>query len=205
MDANCFFFNDVVDARIPSGIGYFDVGQALTGDECDTIFSYAKNFETPLISGENPVPNETYYNAKIGTVYLHDDTIWVYEKLTSIAREHNNNIWQLDVLGTYEAIDVIEYSAPTGGMGWHIDLSTGGNNTANRKVNILIQLSDPEEYEGGELQAFIPHGVEMPIVTFPNAKGNMIVFPPWVPHRVLPVTKGVRRSLVTYLHGPSLR
>ena len=47
MDANCFFFSDVVDARVPSGIGYFDVGQALTGDECDTIFSYAKDFETP--------------------------------------------------------------------------------------------------------------------------------------------------------------
>ena len=110
------------------------------------------------------------------------------------------------MLGTYECIDVIEYSSPHGGMGWHIDLSTGGGSTANRKLNILLQLSDPDEYEGGELQLFVPHqNKELPIVTLPKEKGNMVVFPPWVPHRVCPVTKGTRRSLVTYLHGPPLK
>ena len=206
MDINCFFFNDVVDATVPSGVGYYDVGKILTSSECDDIFSSAIDFEIPLISGEHPVPNETYTNARIGSLYINDDSLWAYERITSVAREHNNNIWQLDVLGTYECMDIIEYSSPHGGMGWHIDLSTGGNRTANRKVNILLQLSEPDEYEGGELQLFVPHeNKDEPIVTLPKEKGNMVVFPPWIPHRVCPVTSGKRRSMVTYLHGPPLR
>ena len=206
MDSNCFFFNDVVHSVNKAGVGYHDCGQVLSPEQCEEIYHLAVEWEPPMISGDNPVPNESYRDAKIGLMYLTDKSFPYYDLLTGIARDWNDVYWQMDVTGVFECIDVIEYGPHNGGMQWHIDLSTGGHSTANRKVNILAQLSDPSDYEGGELQLFSPHeNKDVPIVIAPKEQGNVMIFPPWVPHRVTEITKGKRRSLVTYLHGPAIR
>lgn len=207
MESNCYFFNDVVHSVNLAGVGYHFCGQVLSSEQCDEIYNdLTTNWETPMMSDDNPVPNTTYTNAKMGYVFLNERSAPYYELLTDVGRHWNSQYWQMDVTGVFECFDVIEYDAPHGGMHWHIDLSTGGQSTANRKVNILAQLSDPDEYEGGELQLFVPHErKELPFVNAPKEKGSVIVFPPWVPHRVTPVTSGKRKSMVTYLHGPAIR
>jgi PKHD-type hydroxylase len=206
MESNCYFFEDVVHSENAAGVGFQLCGEVLSPDECDHIFDLAKEWSVPLLSGDNPIPNETYTDARMGYVYLEDESVKYYEKLTSVGRHWNDQYWKMDVTGVFECFDVIEYSAPHGGMHWHIDLSTGGASTANRKVNILTQLSDPNDYEGGDLQLFVPHDkLEIPIMNCPREKGSVVVFPPWIPHRVTPVTKGTRKSMVTYLHGPAIR
>jgi PKHD-type hydroxylase len=73
-----------------------------------------------------------------------------------------------------------------------------------RKLSISVQLSDCSEYEGGELE-FQPRDVQDPnhtiACTEAQTKGSIIIFPSYVWHRVKPVTKGTRYSLVIWNLG----
>ena len=78
-----------------------------------------------------------------------------------------------------------------------------------RKLSMTCQLTDGSEYEGGELQFdyrdYEPHlrDKSKNIVTAKEIlpKGSIVVFPSFVWHRVKPVTKGVRYSLVMWNLG----
>ena len=64
------------------------------------------------------------------------------------------------------------------------------------KVRILsftVQLSDPAEYEGGELQIGLQN--------MTRTRGSAVVFPSYQLHRVSPVTEGRRASLVGWVMG----
>ena len=74
----------------------------------------------------------------------------------------------------------------------------GPDETSSRKISIVVQLSDPLEYEGGELQ--ISDGGTNRVCE--KTKGTIIIFPSYLLHRVTPVTKGTRRSLVLWVTGP---
>ena len=68
-----------------------------------------------------------------------------------------------------------------------------------RKLSFTIQLSDPKDYEGGELE-FLCGNDEAFFA--PNKKGTIIIFDSRVRHRVCEVKSGVRRSLVGWVVGP---
>jgi PKHD-type hydroxylase len=81
-------------------------------------------------------------------------------------------------------------------LGQHIDLT---EEYSDRKLVGLVQLSPPGTCEGGVLSyglAGLPASV---------AQGALLVFPAWVPHRVTPVTRGVRYAAVFSALGPSFR
>ena len=95
-------------------------------------------------------------------------------------------------IGRYKSIDEGFYD-------WHIDAGHPINGI-QRKLSISILLSDPSEFEGGELQF---KGMEdRKILT---KQGSIVVFPSFIEHKVAPVTKGVRYSAVTWASGPSFR
>tara|TARA_B100001029_G_scaffold55109_1_gene44375 strand:- start:826 stop:1443 length:618 start_codon:yes stop_codon:yes gene_type:complete len=68
-----------------------------------------------------------------------------------------------------------------------------------RKLSFSIQLSDPEDYEGGELEFKV--GKEESFFA-PNKKGTVIIFDSRTLHRVREVKSGVRKSLVGWVVGP---
>jgi PKHD-type hydroxylase len=70
-----------------------------------------------------------------------------------------------------------------------------------RKLSLILQLSDATEYEGGELQ--LKDSSDHTAVE--RKKGHLIAFPSYLLHRVTPVTKGIRRSLVVWISGPAFR
>jgi PKHD-type hydroxylase len=59
-------------------------------------------------------------------------------------------------------------------------------------------LTDSALYEGGDLEIW--QGGEVRDKT-PRGSGIVIIFPSYMMHRVTPVTKGVRRSLVLWVGG----
>ncbi len=73
--------------------------------------------------------------------------------------------------------------------GWHKDADINNN----RMLSVSVQLSDPDTYEGGDLQIkdFLAE----------RARGTILVFNSNLLHRVLPVTSGVRYSLVQWFSG----
>tara|TARA_A100001201_G_C4089047_1_gene201476 strand:- start:556 stop:1182 length:627 start_codon:yes stop_codon:yes gene_type:complete len=75
-----------------------------------------------------------------------------------------------------------------------------------RKLSVTVSLSDPSEYEGGELQFDFRNGVDKNVSNIFTCKeikekGSLVVFPSFIWHRVKPVKKGVRYSLVIWHCG----
>jgi PKHD-type hydroxylase len=94
-------------------------------------------------------------------------------------------------------IQFTEYLASEGGKyDWHHDVDLNNNTVFDRKLSLTVQLSDPSDYDGGDFQ--------FAEVENPNGKamGSVLVFPSYLQHRVLPVTRGTRRSLVAWFSGP---
>ena len=83
---------------------------------------------------------------------------------------------------------------------WHCDASKSP--THDVKCTLLINLST-EPFEGGEFQLF-PNTeiVDIPLLSEP---GSAIMFKSHIHHRVLPVTKGIRKSLTMFITGPRFR
>jgi len=71
-----------------------------------------------------------------------------------------------------------------------------------RKLSFVVQLSDPDDYEGGNLQLLDENGKSY---IAPRKRGTVIVFDSRTQHRVLKVKKGIRKSLVGWVVGPRWR
>ena len=130
---------------------------------------------------------------------LNEETRWLYERIAARAREINAEAFRYDLTGFYENFYFLRYEAPGEHFGWHVDMDA--NTGAPRKLSLTLQLSGPEEYEGGdfEVMASAHH------VTAPKGRGLITAFPSYKIHRVTPVTRGVRRALVMFLAGPNFR
>lgn len=98
-------------------------------------------------------------------------------------------------------IQFTEYhGSQEGEYGWHFDTFWASPSAYDRKLSIVIQLSDPSDYEGGEFQ-IDPQYQEIPQELF-KQRGSVLVFPSPINHRVTPVTSGLRKSLVSWIEGP---
>lgn len=91
----------------------------------------------------------------------------------------------------------------TGKYDWHEDIFWINPTANHRKLSLTIQLSDPNEYEGGEFEIDPEHGVLNQQLI--KKRGTVLVFPSFLRHRVTPVTSGIRRSLVCWVEGPKFR
>lgn len=137
-------------------------------------------------------------NSQIKWVPFSPETKWIYDKLGDYAWEANKEMFQFDIDYMPENIQYTEYyGSDEGGYEWHMDIGSTDNMNL-RKISITVQLSDSDEYEGGDLQLWM--GGTQPY-TAPRGKGNVIVFPSFMLHRVTPVTKGTRKSFVIWLGG----
>lgn len=123
---------------------------------------------------------------------------WIYTKLAAACLQINTNRFKFDLTGFQTALQLANYG-PDDFFEWHMDYGAG--DISNRKLSITVQLSDESEYEGGDLQFMINHNS----VSAPKTLGTAIVFPSYAQHRVLPVTKGNRLSIVGWIGGPPYR
>lgn len=118
--------------------------------------------------------------------------LWIYQRLAAVVRDANQKYqFRLD---DFMTVTVLAYS-PDGFFDWHLDLGTGV--FAARKLSLVTFLTPPEEYEGGELR-FMDGGDPLRLPA-----GATIIFPSYLMHKVEPVTRGNRHTLVSWVHGPS--
>ena len=83
-------------------------------------------------------------------------------------------------------------------IAWHADEPLWDGHWRGKKLAMVTQLSDPADYDGGVLE--IRHRSPTP-----RGRGITVAFPAFHFHRVTPVTRGWRYSLVTWAHGPHWR
>jgi len=131
---------------------------------------------------------------------------WIYNLIHPFIKDANKNAkWNFD----WETSEPCQFTIYEEGQyyDWHCDthpkLYTDGN---LRKLSVTLSLSDPSEYEGGELEFDFrdnaPHEKANTYVCKEIlSKGSLVVFPSSVWHRVRPVKKGKRYSLVVWNLG----
>jgi PKHD-type hydroxylase len=121
----------------------------------------------------------------------------IYLKIFDFVKKINSETFKFNLSEITSELQYTEYDESyQGHYDSHLDMGPG--ESSNRKLSIVIQLSDPLEYEGGELQIF--QGGNPRICD--KSKGSIIIFPSYLLHKVTPVTKGTRRSLVLWVSGP---
>lgn len=103
------------------------------------------------------------------------------------------------------ALQFTEYhSSVAGKYDWHTDTMFESPSMSQRKISMVIQLSNPDDYEGGDLE-LQPLLYEPPDPIELRQQGSVIFFPSITNHRVTPITKGTRYSLVAWMEGPRWR
>lgn len=142
--------------------------------------------------------NSQYRLSDVSWMTDNEDTRWIYEKMSNLCKIANKNMWNFDIWGYQDNFQYTVYYGDGGHYDWHADLGPG---ISNRKISCVLQLSDPEEYEGGDLQ-MNPGGN---ILNVPKGLGVVCFFPSFLLHRVTPLNGGVRKSLVNWFCGANLR
>lgn len=148
-------------------------------------------------AGENCLDHRRSFNSWI---FPNENTSWIYERLANLIEQNNEKFFNFD-LSMIENLQFTYYSSEEEGCyKAHVDPNCW-KLPHNRKLSIVVQLSDPSEYEGGELKLHTSHD---PII-INKEKGMVVSFPSYTLHEVTPITKGERYSLVAWVHGPAFK
>jgi len=148
-------------------------------------------------SGKNCLDHRRSFTSWI---YQNEHTSWIYQRLTVLIQQNNSQFFNFD-LTMIETLQFTYYSSEENGCyKAHVDTNCW-QLPHNRKLSIVVQLSDPEEYEGGDLKLYTSYEP----IFIKKEKGMVATFPSYTLHEVSPVTKGERYSLVAWVNGPAFR
>lgn len=120
---------------------------------------------------------------------------FIRQQVPAINAQH----FGFDLAGFGEPLQYARYVAGKGHYDWHVDCAPGVHSL--RKLSIIVQLSDEADYDGGDVE-FQAAGA---IARLPRKQGTFAVFSPFLLHRVTAVTRGERKSLVSWITGPPFR
>mgnify|MGYP003136664343 FL=1 len=119
----------------------------------------------------------------------------MYQQIEKIMKQTNGNHFGFEGMQITEMAQYTEY--PEGGFyDWHVDNDVNcANEPPVRKISMTCLLSPENEFEGGDLELVKP-GQSVKL-----QQGQAVFFASFIRHRVAPVTRGVRRSLVMWFGG----
>tara|TARA_R100000908_G_scaffold64404_1_gene48219 strand:- start:1445 stop:2026 length:582 start_codon:yes stop_codon:yes gene_type:complete len=173
---------------------------SISNEICDSLYNLRKNIKP--ISAKVGNQNGAYEVVStirdvmaypIGT--NHPSVALSNEIISKIVAEANET-FNYNLTGMIESCALLKYTSPSHGYDWHVDIANGTESL--RKISIIINLND--KYEGGDFEMF-SEGVSS--ISF--QKGDVIAFSSFLPHRITPITKGERWSLVAWVSGPCFR
>ena len=173
---------------------------ALSKEVCERYVSIVYetgDFEDATVfSTENQEynPNNSVRSTRIAFVNVPE----IVDCIRHYLVEANRNAYGFDV-DWFPAIQFGEYSVGSF-YNWHYDVNWESDSMYDRKLSIVIQLTDENEYEGGDFE-FLE--IQNPVGF--RKQGSVLVFPSYNTHRVTEVTKGIRNSLVCWMEGPRWR
>lgn len=179
---------------------YFKNG--FTAEEIDVINIMAERVEpvvAGIASGADGSALEQTRKSIVRWLPQTEEFEWVYERLMAMINEANQTLWGFDLYSIPDSIQHTIYPANGGHYDWHMDI--GPNELSVRKVSLTIQMSDDDEYKGGELQLLRGSNPE----NAPRGKGCVVIFPSYLLHRVTPVETGTRKSMVLWVGGEHYR
>lgn len=129
---------------------------------------------------------------------------YLFQDLWSLAIQANHDWFNIHIT-KLDYFQIAEYDGAEGGeYKTHHDIFyMNGDPFYHRKISCVVQLSDPNDYEGGELM--FDQVSELPNAEELKMQGTAIFFPSFTRHAALPVTEGKRYSLAAWFDGPKWR
>ena len=191
-----------------------------TAEEVEKIKELKKVYAFQRASTTGKDAHNTDGNVRESAIFWVENTQntqWIYDRIMYNVVDANKK-WGFDLYGS-EKIQYTKYSGPeilslsdklkirshrdvenkiSGHYDWHVDF---GNGQPTRKVSIVVQLSAESDYDGGVLFTQSGSGE----IQHAKNLGCCVIFPSFTLHKVEPVTKGIRESLVCWVHGPTFR
>jgi len=174
-------------------------------DDCNNIIELAKKvpLEEPTL-GEDPRPADpNMRRSKLRWIREDNkDFEHVFKKFWELQIRMNRDFFGFNVQ-SLPHLQFTEYDEEyQGEYKSHQDIFWTSPKSTHRKISMIVQLSDPKDYEGGKLV------LERTTHSLPDdaiEQGTAISFPSFVYHRLEPVTKGRRYSLVGWFEGPKFQ
>lgn len=174
---------------------------ALSAEDCDRAIALAQGAQLRDAGLVRQTKDHDIRRADIAWLDDLPDGGWLMDQLIGVVAEANRSAFGFDLTDFAESAQIARYGAERQGhFDWHSDIGAGAL-AAKRKLTIVVQLSDPDAYEGGTLELRPDSNVQQA----PRLRGVATVFPSFVLHRVTPVTAGTRWSLTLWAHGPAFR
>ena len=173
---------------------------AFTDSQLNWLQEKAKHAEQNAYvgGGGGKVLDHDIRRSQVSWLHNTPESKWVFDILANVVNKINTDYYSFDLTGFGEALQLTHYDQSQNGMyGWHQDYNAG----VSRKLSVTVQLTDPSEYEGGNLQIMTtgnPASVQ-------KKRGMIALFPSYVLHQVTPVTQGSRQSLVAWVSGPAFK
>ena len=191
-------FGTRIDNSVKQLLNYYWFEDGFNPEECNKIIKVAKKYPQTIGSTFSDSQNENQYRkSNVRWIELEESSYWIYEKLMHMAIEANK-VFSLDITGFTENLQFTEYEGAGSKYDYHMDI---GNGNWHRKLSIVVQLTNPNSYTGGEL--FLSTGGNK--IHCPNKWGAVIVFPSILQHEVIPIQSGNRYSLVSWISGSPWR
>ena len=127
---------------------------------------------------------------------------WIYKWIRPCVQDSNKN-WKYDI----NFVDNFQFTIYKENQfyDWHPDYFPS-DRPRDRKISLTVSLSDPKDYEGGELEFIVedvPEKRHSVICKELVERGSIVVFPSFILHKVHPITSGTRYSLVIWHEGPT--
>jgi PKHD-type hydroxylase len=183
-----------------------------TDTDCDNISNYCSTLN---LSNGGLFTEDVYNTRKAKTAFIEERNWvneWIYDKFNTLIGFYNDNVFGYDLTG-YDYMQYTEYD-PKGKHEFHMDLAfktrfadSPINDRLNehlRKMSVVLLLNEPEhDFKGGQFQFNLSE--ERLPETATLKKGSVVLFPSFLLHRVLPVTEGLRKTLVLWCIGPKFK
>ena len=176
---------------------YYWYRAGFSKEELEKIYSDLENVPFEKATTLDGNSEKEVRSSRIKWIPKNNQWEWLYQKLMNMAADANAELWDFDLISADEKIQYTEYLAEDEGhYTWHQDIGPGM--ASQRKVSITVQLSESDEYEGGDLELW--RGGNN-VVSAQRGAGVTVLFPSYLMHRVTKVTKGKRRSFVLWVGG----
>lgn len=173
---------------------------AFSSEEIEKILDLEdlQNFAKGSVGTEHSV-DTNIRDSQISWVVQDNNSDWLFQKFAFYVSQVNYDHFMYDIDG-FDTFQFTKYSTEEH-YDWHIDLMMGSPYFEwERKISASIMLTDPSDYGGGEIEIVAQGNFNGSVKEKPN-KGDIVFFASWMPHKVHPVTSGIRKTLVAWIMG----
>jgi len=179
-----------------------------SAEYCKTVLNIALQKETEIAKvGTAGEKDDGVRRSTLRWIYPEDDKLYyIFDHLWRIANWANDTYFDFHIT-RLSGLQIAEYkSEDQGEYKKHHDVFWYGNsdNKYHRKLSVVVQLSDPNDYTGGDFE-FYELFKEYPPKDELRQQGTVIFFPSFTPHAALPVLSGTRYSIAAWFEGPKWR